>query len=90
MWLIPFVMSITVGAVEKVPYAKNCAVPSKLPIETKFGKTVIDSRGSGAAEAVTVMVAVVDTTLPSGFVSLAVIVVVPALTPATCPAGAEG
>ena len=81
---------MTVGGVEKVPYARNCPVPCKLPIVIELGKIVIDSKGSAADDAVTVIVAVAVSTVPSGFVSLAVIVVVPGLTPATCPAGDFG
>jgi hypothetical protein len=44
---------------------------------------VIDSNGSACDDAVTVMVAVEVSTVPSGFVNFAVICVVPGLTPAT-------
>ena len=78
-------ISNVVGAVEKVPYARNCAVPSKFRSVTELGKTVIESRGSAAAVVVTVTVAVAVTTLASVFVHLAVMSVVPALTPEAWP-----
>jgi hypothetical protein len=87
---MPFVISITVGGVEKVPYARYCAVPCRLPSVIEPGTIVIDSRGSAAAEAVTVIVALDVSTVPSGFVSLAVTTVEPGLTPATVPADVAG
>jgi hypothetical protein len=51
----------------------------------ELGTTVSESRGSGAVEIVTLTVAVLETTLPPAFVNIAVIVVVPALTPVTSP-----
>jgi hypothetical protein len=54
-----------------------------LPVETEVGKMVMESNGSGCDDAVTVMFAVEVSTVPSGFVSFAVICVVPGLTPAT-------
>jgi hypothetical protein len=88
-------MSITVGAVEKVPYARNCPLPSKLSVVSEAGKTVIDSRGSAAAVVVTETDAVAVTTLLgllplAGFVHWAVMLVVPGLTPAAWPALAAG
>ena len=87
-WKKPLVMSNVVGAVEKVPNARNCAVPSKLSSVVEVGKTVIDSRGSAAAVTVTPMDAVAVTTLEgvplvAGFVNSAVTVVEPSLTPIT-------
>ncbi len=46
---------------------------------------VSESRGSGADVTATVTVAIDDTTLLSGFVHFAVIVVLPALTPVASP-----
>ena len=46
---------------------------------------VSESRGSGAAVREIATVAVPDTTLPSGFVNSAVMVVDPALTPSASP-----
>jgi hypothetical protein len=51
---------------------------------------VIDSKGSACDDAVTVIVAVEVTTVPSGFVSFAVTCTVPGLTPTTWPAGDFG
>jgi hypothetical protein len=45
----------------------------------------MESRGSGAAVSVTVAVAVAETTVPSGFCTSAVIVVLPWLAPVTTP-----
>jgi hypothetical protein len=79
------VTSIRVGAVEKVPYARNCPVPYKLSVVSVVGTTAIESRGSGAAASVTVPVAVDETTVVSGFCTSAVIVVLPWLTPVMTP-----
>ncbi len=57
-------------------------MPCKLPTVIPLGTMLSESSGSGADEVVTVTVAVAVTTLSSGFVHLAVIVLVPALTPA--------
>ena len=85
-----FVRSWMLAVVEKVPKARNCAVSCKLPTVTLLGTIVSESRGSGAAVIVTVTVALEVTTLPSGLVSLAVMVVVPALAPVATPAVGAG
>ena len=81
------VISSRNGCVEKVPYARNCAVPSKLRSVTVLGRTLIDSKGSGAGDEVTVTVAVLAATLlPAGVLAYsAVIVVVPTLAPWATP-----
>ena len=56
-----------------------------MPTVIELGTMVSESRGSGAVVAVTVMLAVLETTLPSLFVSSAVMVLVPALTPVASP-----
>ena len=56
----------------------------------ELGRIVIESKGSACEDAVTVMLALAVSTVPSGFVSLAVITVEPGLTPTTCPAGDAG
>src|ERR1700723_55142 len=81
-----FVRSWTLADEEKVPKARNCPVSCKLPTDKVLGTMVSESRGSGAAVIVTVTVALEVTTLPSGLVSLAVMVVVPALAPVATPA----
>jgi hypothetical protein len=78
-------MSITVGAVEKVPYARNCPVPNRLLSVIVLGKTTIESKGSDpdpAVAAVTVMVAVA--LVAPGM--LEVIVAVPTCMAVTSPA----
>jgi hypothetical protein len=87
-------MSISVGAVEKIPNARYCAVASRSKTVTLPGNTLIESRGSAAGEFVTVMVPVAVITLAgvepeAGFVNSAVRLVVPALTPSNSP-GAFG
>jgi hypothetical protein len=79
------VTSLTVGAVENVPIAKNWPVACKFPTVMALGIMVRDSRGSGAAVSVTVTVAEAVTTEPSALVSSAVIVLVPTLTPWASP-----
>jgi hypothetical protein len=61
-----------------------------LRVETEVGKMVMESNGSACDDAVTEMTAVDVNTVLSGFVSVAVIVVVPGLTPATVPADDAG
>ena len=65
------------GAVEKVPMAMNCAVSCKLPTDTETGIIVSESNGDGGAVSEAVSVAEADTTVLSGFVNSAVMVVVP-------------
>ena len=89
-WKKPLVMSIVVGAVEKVPNARNCAVPSKSLIETAAGEIEIASSGSAAGVDVTVIFAVAVTTVAgfepdAGFVHSTAILVEPTLTPLTTP-----
>jgi hypothetical protein len=79
------VRSLTCGLVEYVPMARKFPVPCKLPTVILLGIMVSESSGSGAAVDVTVTVAVADTTLESGFVHSAVMVLVPTLTPVTTP-----
>jgi hypothetical protein len=84
------VRSLTCGEVENVPIARKFPVPCKLRTLMLDGIMVSESIGSGAAVAVTVMVAGdADTTVPSGFVQIAVIVVEPALNPVTSPEETE-
>jgi hypothetical protein len=85
-----FVRSLTYGAVENVPIAKNCPDPCKLRTVSEFGIIVSESRGSGAGVEVTVTEAVAVNTLAgvepeAGFVHSAVMVVDPTLTPLTTP-----
>jgi hypothetical protein len=65
--------------------ARNCAVSCRLPTVTVAGMMVSERSGSGAAVLVTVMAAVLETTLPSVLVNSAVMVLVPALRPVTSP-----
>ena len=84
------VRSRTCGEFENVPIARKFPVPCKLRTVMLDGIMVSESRGSGAAVDVTVMVAGdADTTVPSGFVQIAVIVVEPTLIPVTSPAETE-
>jgi hypothetical protein len=80
-----FVRSLTYGTVEKVPIARNCPVSKISPTEITLGTTVNESRGSGAVVSETAMVAVEVTTLPSGLVNWAEMVVLPALRPVARP-----
>jgi hypothetical protein len=80
-----FVRSLMYGAAENVPKARKFPVSCKFPTVIELGIIVSESRGSGAAVSETVTVAVFETTLPSAFVNSAVIVVLPALAPATSP-----
>jgi hypothetical protein len=66
--------------------ARKFPVPCKLPTVILVGIIVSESSGSGAAVAVTTTVAVADTTLASGFVHSAVMLLEPAPTPVTTPA----
>jgi hypothetical protein len=79
------VRSLTVGVLENVPIARNCPVSCRLPTVIELGMMVSESRGSGAVVATTVMLAVLETTLPSLLVNSAVIVLVPVLTPVASP-----
>lgn len=79
------VRSLTYGAVEKVPIARNCPVACKFPTEMELGMMLSESRGSGAAVSDTLTAEVAVTTEPSGLVSSAVIVVLPTLTPWASP-----
>src|SRR5579863_2010150 len=79
------VRSLTNGAVENVPIARNWPVPCKFATEMAPGMMVRESSGSGADESVTATVASAVTTEPSGLVSSAVIVVVPTLAPWASP-----
>ena len=79
------VRSLTNGAVENVPIARNCPVPCKLPTVRVAGMMVSETSGSGAVVAETVRSAVADTTVPSGFFSSAVMVGLPAFAPVTAP-----
>jgi hypothetical protein len=79
------VRSRTYGTVENVPIARNCPVSCRFPTVIELGIMVRESRGSGAAVVDTATFALVETTLPSEFVSTAVIVVLPAATPVTWP-----
>ena len=82
-----FVRSLTVGEVEYVPIARKFPVSCKLPTVILPGIMMSESRGSGAAVSVTATVAVADTTLASGFVHSAVIVVEPGFAPVASPEG---
>jgi hypothetical protein len=79
------VRSLTCGEVENVPSARKFPVSCRLPTVIMLGIMVSESRGSGAGVDVTVTFVVADTTLLSGFVHSAVIVVLPALAPMTSP-----
>jgi hypothetical protein len=79
------VRSRTFGVVANVPIARKLPVSCRLPTLMALGTTESDSSGSGAGVDVTVTAALADATVPSAFVRLAVIVVVPALTPVTTP-----
>ncbi len=80
------VRSLTVGAVEYVPIARKFPVSCKLPTVILLGIMVSESRGSGAGVDVVVTVAGgAETTVPSWFVHIAVIVAVPTLWPVTSP-----
>jgi hypothetical protein len=84
-----FVRSLTVGAVENVPIARNCPVSCKLPTVIELGIMVSESRFPPAGpepppEPVTMRVAL-ELTEPLNAIALAVIVVVPALTAVTMP-----
>jgi hypothetical protein len=79
------VRSLTVGAVEYVPIARKFPVSCKLPTEIVLGIMMSESRGSGAAVSETLTVAVAVSTLLSGLVHWAVIVLEPALTPEAIP-----
>ena len=80
-----FVRSLTYGTVENVPIARNCPVSCKFPTVIELGIMVSESRGSAGAVFETATLAVFDTTLPSGFVNSAVIVLLPTLTPVIRP-----
>ena len=56
-----------------------------MPTVMLLGMMVSESSGSGAVVAVIVTAAVAETTLPSGLVQMALIVLEPALTPVTSP-----
>jgi hypothetical protein len=73
------------GGDENVPTARKFPVSCKFSTVIELGMIVSESRGSGAAVSETATVAVFDTTLPSGFVNNAVMVLVPALKPLTSP-----
>jgi hypothetical protein len=51
------VRSLTYGAVENVPIAKNCPDPCKLSTVSALGRIVSDTRGSGGGVFVTETVA---------------------------------
>ena len=81
-----FVRSLTFGVVENVPMARKFPVPCKLRTVRLLGIMESESRGSGAGVDVVVMVAGgADTTVLSGFVYIAVMVVEPTLRPVTSP-----
>jgi hypothetical protein len=79
------VRSLTYGAVENVPIARNCPVSCKLSTVIELGMIVSESKGSGGEVSETEMLAVLDTTVPSVFVSCAVMVVEPTPTPVASP-----
>jgi hypothetical protein len=85
------VRSLTVGAVENVPIARNCPLSCKLPKTIPLGMMVSERMPPPLppvvppADPVTVTPAV-EVTGPLNAVALAVIVVVPALTAVTIPA----
>jgi hypothetical protein len=86
-----FVRSLTVGAVENVPIARNCPVSCKLPTVIELGIMVSETRLPPPApppppEAATVTFEL-ELTGPLNAVLLAVIVVVPAATAVTSPEG---
>jgi hypothetical protein len=84
-----FVRSLTNGALEKVPIARNWPVACKLPTERELGMMVSETRSppDGPPPApVTVRVAL-ELTGPLNAVAPAVIVAVPAATAVTSPAG---
>jgi hypothetical protein len=81
-------MSMSVGVVEKVPYARNCPVPSRLAVEIEFGRMVIETRGSPAPVVLEVAVTVSEVeevTVPFHPAAEAVMVAVPAATPVASP-----
>ena len=65
--------------------ARKFPVSCRLPTVMLLGMMVSESSGSGAVVAVIVTAAVAETTLPSGLVQMALIVLEPALTPVTSP-----
>lgn len=75
------VRSRVVGSVVNVPIARNCPVACRLPTVIALGMMVSERSGDGAGVKVTARDAVAVTTLPSLFVQIAVMVVLPALTP---------
>jgi hypothetical protein len=80
-----FVRSRTNGTSENVPIARNWPVSCRLPTVSELGTMVSESSGSGAAVTEMLIVALAVTTVLSGFVHIAVIVVFPGLTPFTTP-----
>jgi hypothetical protein len=81
-----FVRSLTNGAVENVPIARNCPVPCKLPTVIELGMIASERRlpALSPAEPVTVRVAL-ELVAPLNAAPRAVIVVVPSLTAAATP-----
>jgi hypothetical protein len=81
------VRSLTYGGDENVPMARKFPVPCRLSTVRLLGTTASESRGSGAGADVVVMMVggTADTTVVSGFVHTAVIVVSPTLLPMTSP-----
>src|SRR6516165_6437503 len=65
--------------------ARNCPVSCKSPTLIVLGMMERDNSGEGAGVAMAVMVAIAETTEPSGLESIAVMVVVPTLAPVTIP-----
>lgn len=83
-----FVRSLTVGAVENVPMARNCPVSCKLPTVIELGIIVSETSTppptAPCPVPVTTRVAL-ELTGPLNAVALAVMTVVPALTPVATP-----
>jgi hypothetical protein len=82
-----FVRSLTNGAVENVPIARNCPVPCKLPTEILLGITVRERRlFAWLPEVGRVTVSItLELASPLNAIAPAVMVVVPAATPVTRP-----
>jgi hypothetical protein len=80
-----FVRSLTYGGAENVPIAKNCPVACNVPTVMELGMIESERMGSGGVVKVVLTAALPVTTDLSALVTMAVMVVLPELTPVANP-----